>query len=148
MKSRLQKIRLGIIFLGLVTAVFAIGLIILPPRAPGVSRDVAIRALVGEASDQGLKGMVCVGEVLRRRGSIKGFVGYWSAHLKDEPQWAWRMARAAWAMSEYTHLTKGANHFYDTRAPERPSWTPDCPKVYEYRNHIFCKELPPNLRPR
>jgi spore germination cell wall hydrolase CwlJ-like protein len=113
-------------------------------RSPSgsVTPSDAIRTLVGEASDQGLKGMVCVGEVLRLRGNIRGFDGYWSEHLNNEPEWVWRMARAAWDMSEFTHFTQGADHFYDTRAPATPSWAPDCARTYVYRDHVFCRERP------
>ena len=142
MKYFSGKVAGAVFLLGLAVAAWELLLVAAAPRVKGITQSVAIRTLVGEASDQGLKGMVCVGEVLRLRGSVSGFDGYLAGHILDEPQWVWRMAKAAWAMSEYTHFTKGAEHFYDTRAPARPSWAPDCVKTYEYRDHLFCTEHP------
>jgi hypothetical protein len=108
-----------------------------------VSRSAAIRVLVGEASDQDIHGMICVGEVLRRRGSIKGFVGYHSDHVMYEPRSIWRMAAIAWDTSARTHYTNGADHFYDKRRFSGPPWSGNFVETYAYKNHVFCKEVKP-----
>ena len=112
-----------------------------PTLAREVPREVAIRVIVGEAADQDMHGMICVGEVLRKRGSIKGFAGYWSDHIKDELESTWKKAAIAWDTSARTHYTKGADHFYDKRRSFVPSWGGDFVKTYEYRNHVFLKEV-------
>ena len=53
--------------------------------AQEIPRYLAMRVLVSEAADQGLRGMVCVAEVLRTRGSTRGFYGYkWNRHQQPE----------------------------------------------------------------
>jgi hypothetical protein len=99
----------------------------------------ALQVIVGEASNQGLKGMICVAEVLRRRGSIKGFCGF-EAHRQEAPA-TWDMAAKAWKISAFTNFTKGADHFENVHAFGRPWWAQDCIKTYEYRDHVFYKEV-------
>ena len=122
----------------LILIVFLFG----PPLAyAAIPHDVAVRIIVGEAGDQGLKGMTCVGEVLRRRGSIKGFYGYHSKRIKKQPKSVWKNAEKAWKQSAYTNYTNGANHFANVRQFRRPSWIKYCVKTYEYKDHVFYREL-------
>ena len=55
-----------------------VAFLIFIPRvyAQVIPEDAAIRIIVSEGADQGLEGMICIGEVLRHRASIKGFYGY------------------------------------------------------------------------
>ena len=106
-----------------------------------VSDQDAIRIIVGEAGGQGLKGMICVGEVLRNRGSTKGFYGATRLNLSKQPASAWKTAAKAWELSKHTNYTKGANHFENVRSFGVPRWAKDCIKTYEYRGHVFYKEI-------
>ncbi len=124
------------------------GPLIIPAGAPmayayarEVPEDVAVRVLIGEAADQGLKGMICVGEVLRRRGSIKGFDGYRSKHINSEPRSVWVKAAKAWEHCAHTNYTKGADHFANIRKFGKPWWVRYCVKTYEYKDHVFYKEI-------
>ncbi len=99
---------------------------------------IAMRVLIGEAADQGLKGMICVGEVLRRRGSVKGFHGYKSKIVDREPRHVWRMAAQAWRDSANTNYTKGADHFVSLSG-RQPRWLKQCTKTYAYKDHVFYK---------
>src|ERR1700729_626036 len=85
-----------------------------------IPQDAAVRIIVSEAANQGLKGMICVGEVLRRRASTKGFYGYKSNHVDSQPSSIWEMASKAWKLSARTDYTKGADHFENIHSFGRP----------------------------
>ncbi len=129
--------RLGL-FAGVVFFLF----LILAPDAGArqIPADAAIRILIAEAADQGFKGMLCVGEVLRRRGSTKGFYGYKSNMAKRQPKSIWRLAARAWQQSAYSNHTQGADHFENVRGFGEPWWAKYCVKVYEYKDHVFYKK--------
>jgi hypothetical protein len=118
--------------------------------AHAIPEDVAVRIIVSEAADQGLKGMVCVGEVLRHRGSIKGFYGYPSNRAKRQPRSVWEMAEKAWDLSANTNFTRGADHFENIHRFGKPWWVRNCVQTYEYGNHVFFKEIHPqeHYKPR
>ena len=106
-----------------------------------ISDNVAVKILVGEAANQDLKGMICVGEVIRHRNSVKGFCGYKSKHIMTEPKAIWKMAENAWELSAHTNYTKGADHFENIHEFGIPWWAKDCVKMYEYKDHVFYKEV-------
>ena len=110
-------------------------------HAEKISDDVAVRIIISEAADQGLKGMICIGEVLRRRASIKGFYGYKSNSRKSQPRFVRKMAAMAWEQSVRTNYTKGADHFENIRRFGKPWWVKYCVKTYEYKDHVFYKEI-------
>lgn len=103
--------------------------------------EQAIRTLIGEASNQGMIGMVCVAEVLRHKGSLKGFYGYKSKHVDHEPAYVWKMARKAWELSKSTNYTKGADHFENIKAFGCPSWVKNCIETFRHKDHVFYKEV-------
>ncbi len=104
-----------------------------------IPNKVAVRIIVSEGADQGLRGMICIGEVLRQRASIKGFYGY-KSNRKVQPRAVWQMAAKAWAKSAYTNYTKGADHFENIRRFGKPWWARYCIKTYEYKDHVFYRE--------
>lgn len=106
-----------------------------------LTEEMALRVIIGEAANQGLHGMTCVAEVLRRRGSIKGFRGYKSKHIEREQAKIWQMAKEAWKMSETTNFTNGADHFENVRQFGKPWWVKHCKKTYEYKDHVFYKKI-------
>jgi len=110
-------------------------------HAEKITDDVAVRIIVSEAADQGLKGMICIGEVLRRRASTKGFYGYKSNRSKNQPEFVWKMAAKAWKQSLHTNYTKGADHFENIRRFGKPWWVKHCVQTYEYKDHVFYKEI-------
>ncbi len=122
-------------------------LIFYPPlHADEIARRDALRVIIGEAADQGMHGMICVGEILRHRGSIRGFTGFWADHISREPPSVWREAGIAWDTSARTNYTKGADHFYDKRRYYGPPWGRNFVKTYEYKDHVFYKEISPSRR--
>lgn len=122
---------------------FFVTLFLLVPHAyaQAIPQDVAVRIIVSEAADQGLKGMICVGEVLRKRANIKGFYGYRSNRIKQQPKSVWGMAEKAWELSARTNFTKGADHFENIHSFGTPWWAKYCVKTFEYKDHVFYKEV-------
>lgn len=109
--------------------------------AQEISQHTAERIIVSEAANQGLKGMICVAEVLRNRGRTKGFYGYKSNHVNHQSSRVWEMAAKAWELSAHTDYTKGADHFENIHTFGLPRWVKYCIKTYEYRDHVFYKEI-------
>lgn len=108
-----------------------------------VTREDAIRTIVGEASDQGLDGMTAVGEVIRHRGSVKGFYGFRAMDHRSEPARVWERAAQAWERSETSTLVPGATLFENVHAFGFPrSWNREkvvC--VAQIGDHWFFKEI-------
>ena len=93
------------------------------PAYSQVTDAQAIQAIVGEASNQGYDGMTAVGEVIRRRGSVRGVYGYNAMKRRSEPPWVWTQAKRAWERSSYSNLSKGATLFENIHAYGFPkSW--------------------------
>jgi len=108
--------------------------------ADKIPSQVAVRIIVNEGADQGLKGMICIGEVLRLRGSVKGFYGYRSNRMKAQSALVWKTAAKAWILSLHTNYTNGADHFENIHSFGKPWWAKYCVKTYEYKDHVFYKE--------
>lgn len=82
--------------------------------------------------------MVAVAEVLRRRGSTKGFVGcgYRSGGVNKTIR---AKARKAWRLSRKTNYSLRATHF-DSLDFSRPWWSYKMQRVTRIGKHIFYKE--------
>ncbi len=84
---------------------------ITPPRR-------AARVIAAEAASEGFWAMVAVGEVIRARGSFKGF-SVMSKDLDDffanESPATRQKAHAAWTLSKFKLLAGGATHFENVR---------------------------------
>jgi len=109
-------------------------------QAGEIPEDVAVRVLIGEAGNQGEIGMVAVAEVLRRRGSTKGFYGLKAKHVDQQPAWVWEMARKAWRASKASNYTQGATHFENVKAFGTPYWAKNMEVVFSHRDHTFYRE--------
>lgn len=111
-----------------------------PAWSAEIPQDKAVHILVGEAANQGFIGMVCVGEVLRHKGSTRGFYGLNAKHSAHEPKWVWNMAKKAWLASKTTNYTKYADHFENLKL-DTPYWVKNCIKTFQWKDHIFYKEI-------
>ena len=109
--------------------------------AQAYTDEQAVRVIVGESANQGIKGMICVGEVIRHNTSLRGFYGLHASHSAKEGVKTWAMAKKAWIMSKYTNYTRGANHFENIGAFGRPYWVRKCVLTFEYKDHKFYKEV-------
>ena len=104
-----------------------------------VSEAQAVRAMVGEASNQGYTGLLAVGNVIRHRGSIKGLYGAKAAHCDKEPSWVWILARKAWAESATNDVTMNSTHFENVSKFGQPVWARSMTKTVKIGKHQFYK---------
>lgn len=100
----------------------------------------AIRAIIGEASDQGYTGMLAVACAIRNRGTLKGVYGLHAQHVNTEPQWVFDLAKKAWLQSESLDITSGATHWENIKAFGTPYWVKSMIKVYVYKDQVFYKK--------
>jgi spore germination cell wall hydrolase CwlJ-like protein len=103
-----------------------------------VPEDQAVRAIIGEASNQGYQGMLAVAVGIRNRGSLKGVYGVKAKHVDKEPEWVLELARTAWRESETNRIHSGT-HWENIKAFGKPYWADSMTEVYRYRDHIFYK---------
>lgn len=102
----------------------------------------AVRVIIGEAADQSFAGKVAVGEVIRRRGGIKGF----SSTKKDLAKFSRQQpaktrieARIAWNLSKFTNFTRGADHFDNIQAFGVPEWAKKMKKTVKIDDMQYYK---------
>ena len=105
-----------------------------------VDDEQAVRAIIGEASNQGLEGMQAVAEGIRNRGTLKGVYGAKAKHVDKEPAWVWKQARNAWEASKTSNLVGGADHWENTKAFGEPYWAKSMVKTAQVGSHSFYKE--------
>lgn len=107
-----------------------LGLILRPTailaQINAIPEDKAIAVILTEAVGEPYRGQVAVAEVLRRRGSLKGFCGL---KRKDLDEWikkqgtkAYRRAQRAWRQSSTTNYSNSATHFENVQSFGTPSW--------------------------
>lgn len=79
-----------------VVFVLALGVYIAWPK---INTDDAIDAIVGEASNQSYDTMICVGQAIRHRGTLRGVYGLHAPHNYSENADVWEQAEESWADS-------------------------------------------------
>lgn len=104
-----------------------------------IDDNKAIRAIIGEASNQGYQGMLAVAVGIRNRGSLQGVYGLQAKHVDKEPQWVFESARRAWKESAHNHLHRGT-HWENIKAFGKPKWAEKMKLVYQYKDHNFYAE--------
>lgn len=98
------------------------------PAKAEVPQQLAVRAIVGEASGEGYSVMLAHAHAIRNRGTLKGVHGLRALHINGEPQWVWRQAQRAWTASAHSKDgTHGASYWFsedDMRFLQRtrPYW--------------------------
>lgn len=102
----------------------------------GKFSEMAIRTLIGEASGEGERGMQAVAEVIRRRGSLKGFYGLNAPHVDKQPAWVWKRARKAWEASKTSNITNFATHF-ESKDFKTPYWAKGRQPCAVIGKHLF-----------
>lgn len=113
-------------------------LIVLPPVSWAIKDDLAVKCILGEARGESFQGQVAVAEVLRRRGSVRGFVGCSAAGNPTASQWL--TALKAWRRSRWTDYARGATNFDNEKAFGKPWWAYGMKKVAVIGKHCFWKE--------
>ena len=129
----------GALLCGIVWAII-IGLILATccrdASAMEIPDNLAVHAIIGEASGEGYQGMLAVACGIRNRGTLKGVYGLNAKHVDNEPGWVWALARKAWKESVDVDIVNGADHWESTDF-KIPGWAKDMVKVFEYKNHCF-----------
>ena len=118
-----------------------------------VFESQAIKAILGEGEDQGYVGMVCLGEAIRNRGTLKGVYGYKVVVVKDNKFYRKTKkglreitpnivsdAKRAWKESENTDYLHGADHWENVKAFGVPVWAKGMRIMFEHKDHVFFKE--------
>lgn len=125
----------GVCFLLMLAIILIAGLV----HAEEIPESKAVRAIMGEASNQGYNGMLAVACAIRNRGTLKGVYGVKAKHVDNEPKWVWNLARKAWKESATRDCTNGADHWENVKAFGTPSWTKNMKLVYVCKDHRFYK---------
>jgi hypothetical protein len=99
----------------------------------------AVRAIIGEAANQGKDGMLAVACAIRNRGNLKGVFGLNAKFVDDQPQWVWDHARAAWAESATHDVTDGATSWDNINAFGEPYWARTMHRTVRVGDHQFFK---------
>ena len=102
-----------------------------------INDNLAIRAIIGEASNQGYQGMLAVAVGIRNRDTLQGIYGLKALHINKEPQWVWDMAKKAWQESKYNRIHSGTH--WESTDFKIPKWSFNMKEVYRYKKHIFYK---------
>lgn len=106
--------------------------------AAEISERDAVRAIVGEAANQGADGMAAVASAIRNRGSLKGVYGLHAKHVDRQPAWVFAQARKAWAESAKKDYANGASHWESTDF-KRPAWSKNMQVALVLKKHVFFK---------
>mgnify|MGYP001580901351 CR=1 FL=1 len=107
-------------------------------EAAEINNELAIRAIIGEASNQGYQGMLAIACGIRNRGTLEGVYGLKAKHINKEPIWVWDMAKRAWQESKYNRIHQGT-HWENIKTFGKPYWLRDMTLVYQYKDHNFYK---------
>ena len=105
-----------------------------------IEKSKAIRAIIGEASGEGYKGMLAVACAIRNRGHLRGVYGLKAKHVDKEPQWVWDLATKAWTESRAKDITNGATH-WESDTFKKPYWAKSMTKTVKIGHHQFYKLL-------
>lgn len=108
-------------------------------NAEEIPDKLAIRAIIGEASNQGYYGMLVLAVGIRNRGYLNGVYGLKAKHIDTEPEWVWKLARKAWKESKDNRIHSGT-HWENIKEFGEPSWVDSMKMIYEYKDHVFYKK--------
>lgn len=108
--------------------------------AAPISDAQAVRAIVGEAANQGRAGMLAVAGAIRNRGTLRGVYGVKNPIANQQPAWVWERARTAWASSATNDITHGATHWENFSAFGKPRWAEAMTVTTNIGAHTFMKE--------
>lgn len=107
---------------------------------PPIQSAQAIRAIVGEAANQGERGMLTLAGAMRNRGHLKGVYGLKNPCADKQPAWVWARAERAWAMSATNDLSRGATHWENVKAFGTPYWARTMTITVVEKDHTFFKK--------
>lgn len=114
----------------------AVLLLSLRPAHAQIRDDLAVRAIMGEASGEGYKGMLAVAGAIRNRQSLNGVYGLHAKHSQHESKATWDLARKAWAESATQDITGAATH-WDNVSRKTPYWAKSMVVTIRIGRHTF-----------
>lgn len=84
-----------------------------------ISDEKAVLAIIGEAEDQGMAGMIAVGEAIRNRGHLRGVYGLTSYRVTKRlySKKIYKQAQKAWRTSRFTNIVGNSDSW---RACSKP----------------------------
>jgi len=99
----------------------------------------AIKAVIGEAENQGYEGMLAVACAIRKRGTLKGVYGLHAPRVKAHRYTAriYSQAARAWAESAKMDITHGAKFWENTTAFGVPYWAHGMKVTLVIKDHKF-----------
>lgn len=110
-----------------------------PALAQQIPASKAVIAILGEAEDQGYRGMLAVACGIRNRGSLQGVYGVNAPRPNTpgviQPQY-WEMAERAWLESEKNRIHFGT-HWENVKKFGKPFWVKGMKKICTIGDHIF-----------
>lgn len=107
--------------------------------------ELIIQSIIGEAEDQGPRGMRYIGCAIRNRGTLDGINGLnayrirhrlYSKEVYDQAKMAWELS----ARPELCVELDGATNWENIEDFGIPYWEKDMIKTYKYKDHTFYKE--------
>lgn len=105
-----------------------------------LNEQVAIKAIISEAANQGLDGMTALAEAIRNRGTCQGVCGLQrESFISRQPNWVKEMAKVAWKRSASTNYVRGADHWENVEAFGMPEWAKGMETTAKIKNHTFFK---------
>jgi len=113
--------------------------------ASGISDENAVRAIIGEAENQGYQGMKAVACGIRNRGTLKGVYGLNAPRVKKHKysEQTEAMALVAWETSsdpDECRFLGGARYWENVKAFGKPTWASKMIETYRHKDHVFYKE--------
>lgn len=120
-------------------------LILLSGCAQASEPPAQVRAVIGEAENQGYEGMLAVADAIRHRGTLHGVYGLHARRVRLHlySQQTLELANRAWISSRTLDVTKGATGWgsaSDLRVFETKSWWPSMVITAHIGDHWFYKE--------
>ena len=99
-----------------------------------------ILAIIGEAEGEPYIGKIAIGEVIRRRGSLKGVYGLNAPRVKKHlySKETYDLCLKAWLESRFTNYSCLATH-WEGKAFKKPYWAANMAIVARIGNQIFYK---------
>lgn len=131
----------------MIKPLFLFGLIsvsLLPHRAYGqpIADKEAILSIIGEAEDQGYKGMCAVAHAIRNRGTLNGVYGLHAKRVvkKLYSPSTYHNAELAWIRSKTEFdFTLAATHWEAVQRYGFPSWARNMVMTIKIKDHSFFK---------
>lgn len=121
-----------------------------PVLADNIPSSKAIKAIIGEAENQGPRGMLAVACAIKNRGTLKGVYGLHANRVVNHKysEMTWLNAQSAWEIAnneggpdtwgidtcEFIH---DAKNWENTNAFGVPYWAKGMNVVFVYKDHKF-----------